>query len=319
MQFFAVVDDGKVDLNAARAMSRSMPRVMTTSQVAKALEGLDGDEDEEEEEDALESTPDKKKRSDHLVGATVYVTQGAFMGHQGTLEARGERGWCNISGIPKRIKINSFSIVNDGKIDLKAARAMRLYTPPVMTPAQVTKALASIELDDEEEEEDDDDNEEQGNTSDPAIKKERPGDHLVGATVYVTHGKFRGQTGALEKRGDRGWCNISGIPKRIKINSFSVVNDGKFDLKAARAMPRFMPPVMTPAQVSKALESIELGDDDDEDEEDDDNDNGTPGSNSKSTRVDSVDHLVGATIYIDTGVFKGQSGTLVDRRGKFSF
>ena len=54
-------------------------------------------------------------------------------------------------------------------------------------------------------------------------------------------------------------------------------------------------------------------------EEDDDNDNGTPGSNSKSTRVDSVDHLVGATIYIDTGVFKGQSGTLVDRRGKFSF
>ncbi len=101
--------------------------------------------------------------------------------------------------------------------------------------------------------------------------------------------------------------------------SFSVVNDGKFDLKAARAMPRFMPPVMTPAQVSKALESIELGDDDDEDEEDDENDNGTPGSNSKSTRVDSVDHLVGATIYIDTGVFKGQSGTLVDRRGKFSF
>jgi len=315
VQFFAVVDDGKVDLNAARSMSRSMPRVMTTSQVAKALDGLDGDE-EEEEEDALESTPEKKKRSDHLRGATVYVTHGKFRGQTGTLEARGDRGWCNISGIPKRIKINSFSIVNDGKIDLKAARAMRLFTPPVMTPAQVTKALASIELDDEEQEDDDGDNEKQGNTIDPAVKKERPVDYLIGATVYVTHGKFRGQTGALEERGDRGWCNISGIPKRIKINSFSVVNDGKFDLKAARAMPRFMPPVMTPTQVSKALTSIEL--DDDDDEEDDDNDNGAPGRNSKSTGVGSVDHLIGATIFIDTGVFKGQSGTLVDRRGKFS-
>lgn len=211
VQFFAVVDDGKVDLNAARAMSRSMPRVMTTSQVAKALEGLDGDDEEEgeeDEEDALESTPEKKKRSDHLVGASVYITQGAFMGHQGTLEARGERGWCNISGIPKRIKINSFSIVNDGKIDLKAARAMRLFTPPVMTPAQVTKALESIELDEEEEEEevDDDDNKEQGDTNDPAINKDRPVDHLLSATVYVDTGLFKGQSGTLVDRRGKFSC-----------------------------------------------------------------------------------------------------------------
>lgn len=42
MTYFVVVDDGKVDLDAARAMSRSMPRVWSTEEVAKALERLNG-------------------------------------------------------------------------------------------------------------------------------------------------------------------------------------------------------------------------------------------------------------------------------------
>ena len=45
--------------------------------------------------------------------------------------------------------------VNDGKIDLKAAQAMTLFMPPVMTPAQVAKASASMELDSEDEIEED--------------------------------------------------------------------------------------------------------------------------------------------------------------------
>ena len=42
MTYFVVVDDGKVDLDAARAMSRSMPRVWSTEEVAKARERLNG-------------------------------------------------------------------------------------------------------------------------------------------------------------------------------------------------------------------------------------------------------------------------------------
>jgi hypothetical protein len=40
--YFVVVDDGKVNLDAARAMSRSMPRVWSPEEVAKALERLNG-------------------------------------------------------------------------------------------------------------------------------------------------------------------------------------------------------------------------------------------------------------------------------------
>lgn len=42
MTYFVVVDDGKVDLDAARAMSRSMPRVWSTTEVTKALKRLNG-------------------------------------------------------------------------------------------------------------------------------------------------------------------------------------------------------------------------------------------------------------------------------------
>lgn len=42
MTYFVVVDDGKVDLDAARAMSRSMPRVWSTEEVTKSLERLNG-------------------------------------------------------------------------------------------------------------------------------------------------------------------------------------------------------------------------------------------------------------------------------------
>jgi len=54
--------------------------------------------------------------------------------------------------------------VNDGKIDLTAAQAMTHFMPPVMTPAQVAKASASMELDSEdviEEDEEDKDEEEE--------------------------------------------------------------------------------------------------------------------------------------------------------------
>ena len=96
-----------------------------------------------------------------------------------------------------------------------------------------------------------------GDSTDHSDKNERSVDHLIGATIYVSDGKFRGKSGTLEERGFGGWCTISGIPKRIKINSCSIVNDGKIDLKAARAMQRFMPPVMTPSQMAKAPASTD--------------------------------------------------------------
>lgn len=111
-------------------------------------------------------------------------------------------------------------------------------------------------------------------------------DYIIGATVYVTQGKFKGRSGTLIERGERGWCPVSGIPKRIKINSLALVDDGKIDLVKLRAGPRFMPAVMTPAQVEKARARIGLDDD-----EEDDDDDGAHGINATNTMEESYDGL----------------------------
>jgi len=112
-------------------------------------------------------------------------------------------------------------------------------------------------------------------------------DFIIGATVYVTQGKFKGRSGTLIERGERGWCPVSGIPKRIKINSLALVDDGKIDLVKLRAGPRFMPAVMTPAQVEKARARIGLDDD-----EEDDDDDGARGINATNTMEESSQESV---------------------------
>ena len=71
-----------------------------------------------------------------------------------------------------------------------------------------------------------------------------PSDPLVGATVYIDHGKFQGHSGTILKRESRGWCTVSGMPNKIQINSFAVVDDGKVDMGAVEAFSRLYPSVM---------------------------------------------------------------------------
>ena len=71
-----------------------------------------------------------------------------------------------------------------------------------------------------------------------------PFDPLVGASVYIDRGKFQGHSGTILKREARGWCTVSGMPIKIKINSFAVVDDGKVDMGAVETFSRQYPSVM---------------------------------------------------------------------------
>jgi hypothetical protein len=81
-----------------------------------------------------------------------------------------------------------------------------------------------------------------------------PFDPLVGASVYMDCGKFQGHSGTILKREARGWCTVSGMPIKIKINSFAVIDDGKVDIGAveafSRQFPSVMPRVIKPATVA---------------------------------------------------------------------
>ena len=81
-----------------------------------------------------------------------------------------------------------------------------------------------------------------------------PFDPLVGASVYIDRGKFLGHSGTILKREARGWCTVSGMPIKIKINSFAVIDDGKVDMGAveafSRQFPSVMPRVIKPATVA---------------------------------------------------------------------
>ena len=220
-----------------------------------------------------------RRTVDHLVGATCYITQGEFMGQSGTLEERGERGWCKISGIPKRIKINSFSVVNDGKINIEAAKAMRLFTPPVMTLAQVAKASANMGLDSEEEsEEDKDDDEEEEDNDDE--EEEAGGDEDQDITFSSTGPsglweiRFEELRRHFEKYGNCDfahvnkhnktlgtWINNQRRSRRMKIctltdTRISLLDSIGFDWKASVDIPsppsvqrRHPPPFVTPGKI----------------------------------------------------------------------
>ncbi|KAL3778272.1 hypothetical protein ACHAW5_010143 [Stephanodiscus triporus] len=85
-------------------------------------------------------------------------------------------------------------------------------------------------------------------------------DPLVGASIYIHRGFYEGQSGTLIDRGARGWCRVSGIPRRVQVSFFSVVDDGKVDLDAVKAFSRrypcVMPRVLKPDEVAEEKQKL---------------------------------------------------------------
>ncbi|KAL3808866.1 hypothetical protein ACHAXA_004153 [Cyclostephanos tholiformis] len=84
-------------------------------------------------------------------------------------------------------------------------------------------------------------------------EKDSAFDPIVGASVYIDRGKYEGRSGTIIDRKSRGWCTVSGIPSKVQVNQFALVDDGKVDLDKVKAFSQRYPCVMPRVMKSEAV------------------------------------------------------------------
>ena len=240
---------------------------------------------------------DSKPTANPLIGSTMYVYSGPNKGYMGKLKSEPFKGWMTIDY--HKVRQGDCKLVDDGKANLEAIKKYfterkHLSSIPVIKDTDIigSDIVKNRDI--------------HGVGANASVYKEPAVNPLIGMTVHIPSGIYKGLSGRVIHACSRGWMTLdnplvtSRVHWTINHSHCQIVDDGKSDIQAIKEYLTRGHRNCTPSIISAdQLQNMAAGHQ--QEVAEGDNVIVDPPSNP----------LIGSTVYVSAGIYTGLSGKLL--------